>query len=166
MEGESPLLKEGALSLQTSLSHRELPPCPRRLRSENLFRILRAAGTWGKFWGLVGRCECFIWCGCRPRLAGVGRVGRVYDFRKCRLIPPHQSLARQLPPKGKPFLHCANMANVVNMADMANIILCCGLPLRSALIRRLRRHLPPPRGRLWCVTFSFWLTSFRVNLFF
>ena len=154
MEGESPLLKDGALSLQTSLSHRELPPCPRRFRSENLFRILRAAGTWGKFWGLVGRCEYFIWCGCRTRLAGVGRVGRVYDFRKCRLIPPHQSLARQLPPKGKPFLHCANMANVVNMADMANIILCCGLPLRSALIRRLRRHLPPRRGRLWCVTLS------------
>ena len=135
-------------------------------RQENLFRILRAAGTWGKFWGLVGRCECFIWCGCRTRLAGVGRVGRVYGFCKCRVIPPHQSLARQLPPKGKPFLHCANMANVVNMADMANIILCCGLPLRSALIRRLRRHLPPRRGRLWCVTFSFWLTSFRVNLFF
>ena len=54
-----------------------------------------------------------------------------------RFIPPHQSLTRQLPPEGKPSLHCANMADVVNMADMADIILCCGLPLRFALIRRL-----------------------------
>ena len=37
---------------------------------------------------MVGRCECFIWCGCRTRLAGVGRVGRVYAFCKCRVIPP------------------------------------------------------------------------------
>ena len=49
LEGESPLLKDGALSLQTSLSLRELPPCPRRLRSEILFRFWRVAGSWGKF---------------------------------------------------------------------------------------------------------------------
>ena len=45
MEGESPLLKDGALSLQTSLSHRELPPrapahTERRLDSLCLGRVL------------------------------------------------------------------------------------------------------------------------------
>ena len=54
LEGESPLLKDGALSLQTSLSHRELPPCPRHLRSEDLFRFSRVAGTWGKFFVDLG----------------------------------------------------------------------------------------------------------------
>ena len=57
--------------------------------------------------GLVGRCEGFAEYGFAPDL-WVGCVGRVYAFRKCRLIPPHQSLTRQtacsfLPPKGKPF---------------------------------------------------------------
>ena len=45
MEGESPLLKEGALSLQTSLTHRELPPrapahAERRFDSLCLGRVL------------------------------------------------------------------------------------------------------------------------------
>ena len=48
-----------------------------------------------------------------------------------RLIPLISRLRRQLPPEGKPSLHCANRAN---------IILCCGLLLRSALIRRLRQQ--------------------------
>ena len=42
-----------------------------------------------------------------------------------RFIPPHQSLTRQLPPKGKPSVRCANMANMA---------LHCGLPLRFALV--------------------------------
>ena len=55
MEGESPLLTDGALSLQTSLSHRELPPCPRHLESKDLFRFLEMAGAGGKFFvGLGG----------------------------------------------------------------------------------------------------------------
>ena len=63
-----------------------------------------------------------------------GRVG-IVAFHKCRLIPPHPSpAAPPSPSKGKASLHCANMADVVNMADMANIILCCGLPLRFALV--------------------------------
>ena len=49
MEGESAHLKDGALSLQASLSHRELPPRPRHLESGNLFRFSGVAGTWGKF---------------------------------------------------------------------------------------------------------------------
>ena len=75
----------------------------------------------------------------------------MYAFCKCRFIPPHQSLTRQLPPEGKPSLHSACTANVAYMADMSNISLSCGLPLRFALIRRLRDKLLavffPPRGK-------------------
>ena len=81
----------------------------------------------GSFWW-IGRCEGFAEYGFAPDL-WVVCVGRVYAFRKCRLIPPHQSLTRQLPPEGKPSLHCANMANN---------ILCCGLALRLARRRRMR----------------------------
>ena len=30
--------------------------------------------------------------------------GTIYFYGECRFIPPHQSLTRQLPPKGKPFI--------------------------------------------------------------
>ena len=60
--------------------------------------------------------------------------GKDTSYRECRFIPPHQSLTRQLPPKGKPSLHCANTANVAYMAVMSNISLSCGLPLRFALV--------------------------------
>ena len=56
MEGEEPLLKEGFLSLQASLTFRELPPCPRHLRSGILFRFFEVAGTWGKLFVVLGRC--------------------------------------------------------------------------------------------------------------
>ena len=39
LEGEGTLLKEGSLSLQTSLTLRELPPRPRHLQSEDFFRF-------------------------------------------------------------------------------------------------------------------------------
>ena len=51
----APSFGEGALSLQTSLTHRELPPRPRLLRSEDLFRFWEAAGSWGKFFISGGR---------------------------------------------------------------------------------------------------------------
>ena len=54
MEGEEPLLKEGFLSLQASLTFRELPPCPRHLRSGNLVRFFEVAGTWGKLFVVLG----------------------------------------------------------------------------------------------------------------
>ena len=37
------------------------------------------------------------------RHAGRSGSGKDTSYRKCRFIPPHQSLTRQLPPKGKPF---------------------------------------------------------------
>ena len=46
---------KGALpTLQTSLTHPELPPYPRHLQSEDLFRLLEVAGIWGKFF-------CWFW---------------------------------------------------------------------------------------------------------
>ena len=96
-------------------------------------------GSFWVAWEVRGGIECgfalVLWVGC---------VRSVCAFRKCRLIPPHQSLTRQLPPEGKPSLRRANMANMAFHCDM---------PLRSALIRRLRcqtacSFLPPRRGRL------------------
>ena len=57
--------------------------------------------------------------------------GKKYLPMGADLSPLISRLRRQLPPEGKPSLHCANRAN---------IILCCGLLLRSALIRRLRQQ--------------------------
>ena len=82
LEGESPLLKDGALSLQTSLTHRELPPCPRRLRSEDLFRFGKMAGTWGKF---LSFWEVLIFCRVRLRTRLVGAEAvREYVLHECR----------------------------------------------------------------------------------
>ena len=47
MEGESPLLKDGALSLQTSLSHRELPPRAPAFAWRKIFFALHGAGVLG-----------------------------------------------------------------------------------------------------------------------
>ena len=152
------------------------PQDPAAVEAKIRFAFWKRRGHGGSFLCL-GRYEFVAAYGCRARFVGgkrsditpytssghyiVGNDPCVVPYRgmlltdlflcERRLIPPHQSPTRQtacsfLPPEGKPSLHCANRAN---------IILCCGLLLRSALIRRLRRHLPPQRGRLWCVTLSF-----------
>ena len=97
LEGESPLLKDGALSLQTSLTHRELPPCPRRLRSENLFRFCKMAGSWGKF---LSFWKVLIFCRVRLRARLVGGVsgvreryaGYCLNMRCCRERPMCRSV--------------------------------------------------------------------------
>ena len=43
-------------------------------------------------------------------------------FCGCWLIPPHQSLTRQLPPEGKPFLRCANIAGYTKCGLQGNKI--------------------------------------------
>ena len=48
MEGESPLLKEGALSLQTSLSHRELSHRTPLLQERKFVSLFVTAGFCGK----------------------------------------------------------------------------------------------------------------------
>ena len=86
----SSAFQEGALSLQTSLTHRELPPCPRLFRSENLVRFWRVAGAWGKFLCL-GRYEFVAACGYRACFVGgkrsditlytsAGVMGKVFVF--------------------------------------------------------------------------------------
>ena len=51
MEGESPLLKDGALSLQTFLSHRELPHKTPSLLGRCLVSLFVVMGVlWGSFW--------------------------------------------------------------------------------------------------------------------
>ena len=124
MEAQGDPFRRGLPTLQTSLTLPELPcTATAGLVGEDFLRFWYGGCRAGKF--LVDwEVRTSEKCGFAPDL-WVGCVGRVYAFRKCRLIPPHQSLTRQLPPKGKPSLHCANMANMV---------LHCGLPLRFALI--------------------------------
>ena len=116
----------------------------------------------GEVFLCLGRYEFVAACGYRARFVGgkrsditpyasaghyiVGNDPCVVPYRgmlltdlflcERRLIPLISRLRRQtacsfLPPEGKPSLRCANRAN---------IILCCGLLLRSALIRRLRQQ--------------------------
>ena len=54
MEAQGDPFRRGRPTLQTSLTHPELPPCPRLFRSEDLFRFWRVAGTWGKFLLFLG----------------------------------------------------------------------------------------------------------------
>ena len=78
------------------------------MHCKDLFRFVWGGYAWGKSFCRLGRCRFFAVCGFAPDW-WVGRVGRVYAFRKCRLIPPHQSLTRQtacsfLPTQGEAFL--------------------------------------------------------------
>ena len=70
----------------------KLPPCPRRLRSENLFRILRAAGSWGKFSVREGGLE-----GESPPL-------RKRGLSPSKVFFPHLSRGGSLPPRSSPHL--------------------------------------------------------------
>ena len=69
---------------------------------ENLFRLFGAGALGGSFLS-VGEVQIFCRVRLRARLVGWMRR-RVYAFCKCRFIPPHQSLTRQLPPRGEAFL--------------------------------------------------------------
>ena len=106
MEAQGDPFRRGLPTLQTSLTHPELPPCPRHLGNGILFRFSEVAGTWGKFF-CFGREVIFLKVRLSRLFCGWGAYG-VCVFCKCRLIPPHQSLTRQtacsfLPSEGKPF---------------------------------------------------------------
>ena len=91
-----------SFSLQTSLISPNFPARQPPGWWVEIFRVFRTAvaaqGSFWADWEVRGGIECGfahdLWVGCE---------GSVYDFRKCRFIPPHQSLTRQLPPKGKPL---------------------------------------------------------------
>ena len=95
-------MKGDFLPLQTSLTSPNFPARQPPFRSAKFFSVLKTAvaaqGSFWVDWEVRELCRVRL----RTRLvSGMRRV--VYAFRKCRLIPPHQSLTRQLPPKGKPF---------------------------------------------------------------
>ena len=98
------------------------PSSPRTSLHDNrrsdlqIFSVLKAAvAVQGSFW-VAWEVRGGIECGFAPDWWG--HVGSVYVFCKCRFIPPHQSLTRQLPPEGKPSLRRANMVN--GCASIAN----------------------------------------------
>ena len=57
-----------------------------------------------------------------------------------KFIPPHQSLVRQLPPKGKPSLRCANMVNT-ELSGKYSLCFCPFTLLRSTK-RDFAKRLP------------------------
>ncbi len=92
------------------------PPLTKR----KFVSLLESGGDMGEVfcvWGGMNLLQSaaialFLWAGC---------VGRVYAFCKCRFIPPHQSLTRQLPPKGKPFYRVQTLQiQLFRQQDTAN----------------------------------------------
>ena len=181
MEAQEPLFRRGVPTLQTSLTSRELPPCPRLFRSENLFRFWRVAGSWGKFLCL-GRYEFVAACGCRACFVGrrrsditpyasaghyiVGNDPCVVPYRgmlltdlflcERRLIPPHQSPAATnclqfSSPRGEAFLTLCEQGKYHFMLWFAFAI---RPHLSPAAANCSQFSSPLQRGRLWCATLS------------
>ena len=95
-------MKGDFLPLQTSLTSPNFPARQPPGWCVEIFCVLWAAvaaqGSFWVDWEVRELCRVRL----RTRLvSGMRRV--VYAFRKCRLIPPHQSLTRQLPPQGEAF---------------------------------------------------------------
>ena len=82
MEAQGDPFRRGLPTLQTSLTHPELPPYPRHLRSENLFRFSRVAGIWGKFFVGLGGRDFLQGAASRP----IGEWGALCDdtLHECR----------------------------------------------------------------------------------
>ena len=102
MEGESPLLKEGALSLQTSLSHRELSHRTPPLQERKFVSLFVTAGFCGKVFFRIGRCGIF----CRVRLRAQFVGGNIYETHSTNQsgAKPHRQKntsrqKRKLPPR-------------------------------------------------------------------
>ena len=94
-------MKGDFFPLQTSLISPNFPARQPPDWLEKIFCVLRVAvAAQGSFWVDL-EVRTSEKCGFTHDWL-VGRVGRVYDLRGCKFIPPHQSLTRQLPPKGKP----------------------------------------------------------------
>ena len=97
-----------SFSLQTSLILPELPPNPRRFRSEDLFRFLKTAGIWGKFFVVWGG-RAFLQSAASHPIGGGSAVG--YDIQAKDILqmrPTHKTGAIAAPykntsPKTKNF---------------------------------------------------------------
>ena len=86
LEGEEHLLKEAPLSLQTSLSLRELPPrapalAERRFDSLCLVRVLL-----GEVFGWFGRCGFFIGCGFALIIGSLKEAEGLYGRNLCTIL--------------------------------------------------------------------------------
>ncbi len=108
MEGESPLLKEGALSLQTSLSHRELSHRTPLLQERKFVSLLWWRGSVGKFFCRIGRCGIFCrvrlshsFCGWEISTKRIQRTNRVRSRTVKKHLPPNQKLSPRAPAKAK-----------------------------------------------------------------
>ena len=136
---EPPLERRGSLPPNLPLSPRTSPKSTRLYMAKSCFALYGTGALGGSFLFRAG--GDFLKVRLSRLFCEWGAYG-VCVFCKCRLIPPHQSLARQtacsfLPPKGsllRDFFR--TMRQRMRRA------------YTPALIRRLRRHLPPRRGRL------------------
>ena len=82
MEAQGDPFRRGLPTLQTSLTHPELPPYPRHFRSEDLFRFLKMAGIWGKF--LFGTGGANVLYGAASHPIGRREAFGNYALRECR----------------------------------------------------------------------------------
>ena len=150
METQGDPFRRGLPTLQTSITLPELPcTATAGMVGEDSLRFEGGGCRAGKF--LVDwEVRTSEKCGFAPDL-WVGCVGRVYAFRKCRLIPPHQSLTRQLPPKGKPLhpLHFSQQDGRVEIRKLgcfcnsACFLIFCLLPeIVFTMFARTYKRLP------------------------
>ena len=108
MEGESPLLKEGALSLQTSLSHRELSHRTPLLQERKFVSLLWWRGSVGKFFSdwevrdfLQGAAiALFLWVGNIYETHSTNQSGakphrQKNTSRQKRKLPPRAPATKQ-----------------------------------------------------------------------
>ena len=141
MEAQGDPLKGVLPTLQTSLTHPELPCTATAGLEEKISHVFRkAVAVQGSFWW-IGRCAAVKRAASRL-FGGWGAYGECMACVSRDLSPLISRLRDSFPPEGKPSVRCANMANMA---------LHCGLPLRSALTSRLRDKLlavfVPPKGK-------------------
>ena len=84
LEGESPLLKEGALSLQTSLTHRELPPRAPAFSWQRVVSLCMARVLLGEAFCRLGRYRVLAKCGCRAHFVSGARFVGIITLHECR----------------------------------------------------------------------------------
>ena len=107
-------------------------------------------------------------CRERPmcRSALIERYLLTYSYRKRRFIPPHQSLTRQLPPKGKPSVgsaNCIKSASNFNSSYFQRLRTLQGRSLRIAPLQSAKTlgngsNIQPKRNDPCVVPFNSILT--------
>ena len=112
MEGESPLLKDGALSLQTSHSHRELPPRAPACTGQRFVLLCTVRVLLGEVFCVSGGRD-FLRRAAVALVWWMGRVARV-SFISADLSPLISRLRAKLlavffPPEGKPSVGSASL---------------------------------------------------------